>query len=73
LFTQLPHFLGWDGYRGAPRLVSATFMHLAELSQLAQSAEVGPYVPGTVSLSSSSGCVLRRMCISDGARTAQMD
>jgi|GEM_PF-1433922 len=51
---------GWDGHRGAPRLMFATLMHLAELSELAKSANVEPYVPGTVSLSSPRDPAVRR-------------
>jgi hypothetical protein len=50
----------WDGYRGAPRLVIATLMRLAEQSQRVQSAEQGPYVPDTVSLSPSPDPAVRR-------------
>jgi hypothetical protein len=51
---------GREGYRGAPRLLLATLMHLAELSQLAQSAKGESYVPDTVSLSPSPDPVARR-------------
>jgi len=51
---------GEDGYRGAPRLLFAMLMHLAEQSQRAHSAKVEPYVPGSISLAPSSDPAVRR-------------
>jgi hypothetical protein len=51
---------GEDGYRGAPRLVLATLMRLAEQSQRAQPAKPKPYTADSVSLSPSSDPVVRR-------------